>query len=97
MYSLDTFIAALPKVELHLHLVGSASVPTVLELARRHPDSPVPRSEEGLREFYEFRDFPHISEVYGLVSQLVTEPPPSPPALAGPLMIGDRYLQRKGG
>jgi aminodeoxyfutalosine deaminase len=49
-------------------------VPTVLELARRHRDSPVPRTEDGLREFYEFRDFPHFSEVYGLVSQLVTEP-----------------------
>jgi adenosine deaminase len=33
----DSFVDELPKVELHLHLVGSASVPTVLELARRHP------------------------------------------------------------
>jgi aminodeoxyfutalosine deaminase len=49
-------------------------VPTVLELARRHPHSPVPRSEEGLREFYEFRDFPHFVDVYMLVSSLVTEP-----------------------
>jgi hypothetical protein len=30
------FVAALPKVELHLHLVGSASLDTVLALARRH-------------------------------------------------------------
>ncbi|HJY02564.1 MAG TPA: hypothetical protein VJ351_17295, partial [Streptosporangiaceae bacterium] len=34
---MDSFIDELPKVELHLHLVGSASVPTVLELARRYP------------------------------------------------------------
>ncbi|HEX4722288.1 MAG TPA: adenosine deaminase, partial [Pseudonocardiaceae bacterium] len=33
----SAFIAALPKVELHLHLVGSASPDTILELARRHP------------------------------------------------------------
>ncbi|MFD1048232.1 adenosine deaminase, partial [Kibdelosporangium lantanae] len=39
------FITALPKVELHVHLVGSASVPTVLELARRHPDRGVPTEE----------------------------------------------------
>ena len=45
MESIDAFIDRLPKAELHLHLVGSASVPTVLELRRRHPDgSGVPSS-----------------------------------------------------
>jgi aminodeoxyfutalosine deaminase len=77
MESIDAFIDRLPKVELHLHLVGSASVPTVLELARRHPDgaaSGVPLSAAELASFYEFRDFPHFSEVYGAVSSLVREP-----------------------
>jgi aminodeoxyfutalosine deaminase len=31
MESIDAFIDQLPKAELHLHLVGSASMPTVLE------------------------------------------------------------------
>ncbi len=70
----DAFIDQLPKAELHLHLVGSASVLTVLELARRHPDGPVPRTEEELRAFFRFRDFPHFAEVYGAVSALVREP-----------------------
>ena len=77
MESIDAFIHRLPKVELHLHLVGSASVPTVLELARRHPDgpgAPVPRTAEELAAFYEFRDFPHFATVYGAVSSLVREP-----------------------
>jgi aminodeoxyfutalosine deaminase len=74
MGSIESFIAKLPKVELHVHLVGSASVATVLELARRHPDGPVPRTADGLREFYEFRDFPHFIEVYQAVSALLTEP-----------------------
>src|SRR5256885_5851572 len=68
------FVDTLPKVELHVHLVGSASVPTVLELARRHTGHSVPTTEEGLREFYEFRDFPHFAEVYGAVNGLVREP-----------------------
>ncbi|MDL4817157.1 adenosine deaminase [Actinomadura opuntiae] len=71
---IEAFIDALPKAELHVHLVGSASVPTVLELARRHPDGPVPPDERGLRAFYEFRDFPHFAEVYEAVSSLVRTP-----------------------
>jgi aminodeoxyfutalosine deaminase len=72
--TLDTFVAALPKVELHVHLVGSASLPTVLELARRHTGHTVPVDERALRTFYEFRDFPHFAEVYLAVSGLVREP-----------------------
>ncbi|TDD81448.1 adenosine deaminase [Actinomadura rubrisoli] len=72
--SIQAFIDALPKVELHVHLVGSASVPTVLELARRHPGGPVPLDERELRAFYEFRDFPHFAEVYESVSSLVRDP-----------------------
>src|SRR5256884_7018710 len=75
MESIDAFIGRLPKVELHLHLVGSASVPTVLELRRRHPDGAgVPSTAAELAAFYEFRDFPHFSTVYGAVSSLVREP-----------------------
>jgi adenosine deaminase len=73
MSTIDAFVARLPKVELHVHLVGSASPETVLELARRHPGSPVPRTEEALREFYTFRDFPHFAAVYGAVAGLVTD------------------------
>ena len=72
--TLDTFIDALPKVELHVHLVGSASVPTVLELSRRHPGSRVPTSEDELRRFYTFRDFPHFAQVYRAINELVREP-----------------------
>ncbi|SEG61843.1 aminodeoxyfutalosine deaminase [Thermomonospora echinospora] len=68
------FIDLLPKVELHVHLVGSASVQTVLELAAGHPDSRLPRTPEGLRGFYKFRDFRHFAEVYQAVSDVVRRP-----------------------
>nr|WP_042181068.1 adenosine deaminase [Kibdelosporangium sp. MJ126-NF4]CEL14786.1 Adenosine deaminase [Kibdelosporangium sp. MJ126-NF4]CTQ96585.1 Adenosine deaminase (EC 3.5.4.4) [Kibdelosporangium sp. MJ126-NF4] len=65
------FVAALPKAELHVHLVGSASIPTVLELARRHPDGGVPTEEQALKDFYEFRDFAHFIDNYIKVNALV--------------------------
>jgi aminodeoxyfutalosine deaminase len=66
------FVAAVPKVELHLHLVGSASLDTVLALARRHPGGGVPTDREELRRFYTFTDFPHFLTVYHRVNLLVT-------------------------
>ena len=68
--SLSTFIAGLPKAELHVHHVGSASVRIVSELAARHPGV-VPSDPEELRQFYEFRDFAHFIEVYLAVVDLI--------------------------
>jgi aminodeoxyfutalosine deaminase len=65
------FIAALPKVELHLHLVGSASPETVLALARRHPDGGVPTEPQALRRFYAFTGLEHFLDVYRQVNLLV--------------------------
>ncbi|PZF81305.1 adenosine deaminase [Jiangella anatolica] len=67
-------IAALPKAELHLHLVGSASVQTVLALATRTPGAGVPLDPAELAAFYTFRDFAHFIDVYNAVDRLVTTP-----------------------
>ncbi|HZD72113.1 MAG TPA: adenosine deaminase [Actinomycetes bacterium] len=64
---LTAFVDALPKAELHVHLEGSIAPSTLLALARSQPDSTLPRSEEGLRELYRFRDFAHFLEVYLLI------------------------------
>jgi aminodeoxyfutalosine deaminase len=58
-------------VELHRHLVGSASPEPVLALARRHPDGGVPTEPQALREFYTFTSFRHFLEVYARVNLLV--------------------------
>ena len=68
--SLSSFIAGLPKAELHVHHVGSASARIVSELAARHPGV-VPSDPDELRRFYEFRDFAHFIEVYLAVVDLV--------------------------
>jgi aminodeoxyfutalosine deaminase len=67
------FIAGLPKVELHVHHVGSASPRIVSELAARHPGK-VPSDIDELRDFYRFRDFAHFIEVYLAVVDLIREP-----------------------
>jgi aminodeoxyfutalosine deaminase len=69
---IDRFLAAVPKVELHLHLVGSASPATVSALAARHPDHGVPSNEARLAELFRFRDFGHFIDVYTRVNDLVT-------------------------
>jgi aminodeoxyfutalosine deaminase len=68
--SISTFIAGLPKAELHVHQVGSASPRIVSELAARHPGV-VPSDPDELRKFYEFRDFAHFVEVYLAVVDLI--------------------------
>jgi aminodeoxyfutalosine deaminase len=67
------FVAGLPKAELHVHHVGSASPRIVSELAERHPGT-VPSDLDELRRFYEFRDFGHFIEVYLAVVDLVRTP-----------------------
>lgn len=70
---LSPFVAGLPKAELHVHHVGSASMRIVAELAARHPGT-VPVEPEALRAFYEFRDFAHFIEVYLAVVALIRTP-----------------------
>ncbi|MFH9088354.1 adenosine deaminase [Streptomyces sp. NPDC017673] len=71
---LRAFIAGLPKAELHVHHVGSASPRIVSELAARHPDSKVPSDPEALADYFTFTDFAHFIEVYLSVVDLIRTP-----------------------
>ncbi|WP_018722726.1 adenosine deaminase [Salinispora fenicalii] len=74
MIDLSTFIAGLPKVELHVHHVGSASPRIVAELAARHEGrSPVPADPAALADYFAFRDFAHFVEVYLSVVDLIRD------------------------
>jgi len=70
----DDWLVAMPKADLHVHLVGSAAPATVAALAARHPERGVPASADELSAFYKFRDFAHFIDVYQLVSDLVRSP-----------------------
>lgn len=71
MSSVDAFIREVPKVELHLHLVGSASPRVIAPLAAAYPEVGVPTSVEELESWYKFTDFDHFIRVYAQVSSLV--------------------------
>ena len=71
--ALSDFILAVPKVELHLHLVGSASPSTVAALAARRPGAGVPSDLDELLKFFEFTDFAHFIEFYSTVNSLVRD------------------------
>src|SRR5437899_10654285 len=75
MRDLDTFIAGLPKAELHVHHVGSASPRIVAELAARHAGAtPVPADPDLLTDYFTFTDFAHFIEVYLSVVDLIRDP-----------------------
>ncbi|MBL6279409.1 adenosine deaminase [Micromonospora fiedleri] len=74
MTDLRTFIAGLPKVELHVHHVGSALPRIVAELAARHEGrSPVPADPQQLADYFVFRDFAHFIELYLSVVDLIRD------------------------
>jgi adenosine deaminase len=72
---LRKFIAGLPKAELHVHHVGSASPRIVAELAARHAGTtPVPADPDQLADYFTFTDFAHFVEVYLTVVDLIRDP-----------------------
>jgi adenosine deaminase len=72
--NLTDFIAGLPKAELHVHHVGSASPRIVAELAARHAGStPVPADVELLAKYFVFSDFAHFVEIYLSVVDLIRD------------------------
>ena len=74
MTELTDFIAGLPKVELHVHHVGSASPRAVAGLAARHEGStPVPADAELLADYFTFTDFGHFITVYLSVVDLIRD------------------------
>lgn len=72
--SLESFIRAMPKVELHVHLEGSIRPATLLELARRNQVALPARTLDELRDFYRFTDFAHFIQVYTVMINCLQTP-----------------------
>jgi adenosine deaminase len=72
--TIDDFVRAMPKVELHVHLEGAIQPATVLALAQRH-NLRLPAADlAGLRAWYTFTDFPNFIETYLAISRCLRTP-----------------------
>ena len=65
--SIESYISALPKAELHVHLEGSTQPETLLELADRNGVKLPASTVEDLRRLYVFRDFDDFIQIYLLI------------------------------
>jgi len=72
--SLESFVAALPKAELHVHLEGAMRPATLLALARRNRVDLPADDLAGLRDWFRFRDFDQFVEVYLACSAVLKSP-----------------------
>ena len=66
--SLESYVQAAPKAELHVHLEGAIQPATALAIARRNNISLPVENETELRQRFAYRDFDHFIETFILVT-----------------------------
>lgn len=64
---IEKLIKALPKVELHVHLIGSIRPETLLSIVEEEGIETPFKTVEEVRELFRYRDFPHFISIYTLV------------------------------
>lgn len=69
LLSLDSYLCAAPKAELHAHLEGSIQPETLLTLGARNGVRLPAGSVAGLRDWFIYRDFPYFVEIYVAITR----------------------------
>ena len=72
MDDIAAFIRRLPKAELHLHLEGTITSSTLVELSARHDARPISLPEA--EAIYQFTDFTGFIEAFKAVTRLLSGP-----------------------
>ena len=70
--SVEETIKQLPKIEQHVHIVGSVQPETLLWLNKQNEKSLPYETLDDLKDFYAYTDFPHFLNVYSMVNGLIT-------------------------
>jgi adenosine deaminase len=69
----EALIKALPKVEQHVHIVGSTRPETLLWLLNEGGLKKTFEAVKDVRQFFQYRDFPHFINVYSMVFRCITQ------------------------
>jgi len=69
----DGLIRAMPKVEQHVHIVGSTRPETLLWLADESGVDIKCDDLDDVRELFQYRDFPHFIQVYSMVNDCIND------------------------
>ncbi len=72
MDDIKAFIRRLPKAELHLHLEGTITPATLVELSLRHDATPITQAEA--EALYQFTDFTGFIEAFKAVTRQLMHP-----------------------
>lgn len=72
MDEIKSFIRRLPKAELHLHLEGTITPATLVELSLRHDARPLTLDQA--EALYRFNDFSEFLEAFKVVTRLLSGP-----------------------
>lgn len=70
--AIDAMVAALPKISLHCHLIGSVAPQTVIDLARKHGVA-LGRSAEQLYDHHSYADLGEFLRVLDVVGSLIRD------------------------
>ncbi len=70
--SVEEIIKQLPKIEQHVHIVGSVRPETLLWLNKQSDHALPYETLDDLKDFYAYRDFPHFLYIYSAVNGLIT-------------------------
>jgi aminodeoxyfutalosine deaminase len=71
--SLETYLRAAPKAELHVHLEGAILPATLLALAAKNGMDLPATTEDEVRRWFVYRDFRHFIEIYVTITRCLRD------------------------